>query len=153
MYLYDVACLYNNCALTFADYTSTLVEFWISIIERERERERGLVIFLIHIGYETELCSYLSKFNITVRGDFDLLDSSIIRDPTLINEPTDCKIQRLCKAFLHRIYAALQRFKASTCKAVANFFVQSSLIDLKDLASYDFAPPQKYRTGHVLDHA
>ncbi|EIE83494.1 hypothetical protein RO3G_08199 [Rhizopus delemar RA 99-880] len=35
---------------------------------------RNLVSFLIHIGYETELCSQLSKFNITVRDGLHPLD-------------------------------------------------------------------------------
>ncbi|KAG0739633.1 hypothetical protein G6F62_008029 [Rhizopus arrhizus] len=50
--------------------------------------------FLIHIGYEPELRSYLSKFNITVLDDFD---PSIIRDPTLVNELIDYKYNVLSK--------------------------------------------------------
>ncbi|KAG1158539.1 hypothetical protein G6F37_005707 [Rhizopus arrhizus] len=96
---------------------------------------RNLVSFLIYIGYETELRSQLCKFNITVCDDFDPLDPSIIRDPTLVNEPIDCK-----------------RFRTPIYNAVANFFVQSGLIDLDDLASYDLAPSYKYSTEHILDH-
>ncbi|KAG1490858.1 hypothetical protein G6F46_010841 [Rhizopus delemar] len=81
--------------------------------------DRNLFGFLIHIGYETELRSQLSKFNIIVRDGFDPLDLSIIRDHTLVNEPIDCK---------------------------------SGLVDLEDLASYDFVPPYKYYTGRILDH-
>ncbi|KAG1047736.1 hypothetical protein G6F43_009833 [Rhizopus delemar] len=114
--------------------------------------DRNLVSFLIHIGYETELRLQLSKFNITVRDDFNPLDPSIIRDPTLANEPIDRKIQHALKAFLHRICVALRRFRTPIYNAVANFFVQSGLIDLDDFASYDLAPPYKYCTGHILDH-
>ncbi|KAG1048806.1 hypothetical protein G6F43_008829 [Rhizopus delemar] len=112
----------------------------------------NLVSFLIHIGYETELRSQLSKFNITVRDDFDPLDPSIIRDPTLVNEPIDRKVHHARKAFLHRTRVALRRFRTPVYNAVANFFVQSGLIDLDDLASYDLAPPYKYCTGHILDY-
>ncbi|KAG1628547.1 hypothetical protein G6F44_011881 [Rhizopus delemar] len=55
--------------------------------------DRNLVSFLTHIGYETEIRLQLSKFNITVRCNFDPLDPSIIRDPTLINEPIDRRLQ------------------------------------------------------------
>ncbi|EIE82525.1 hypothetical protein RO3G_07230 [Rhizopus delemar RA 99-880] len=64
---------------------------------------KNLISFLVHIGYETNLRSQLSKFNITVRNDFDPLAPSIICDPTLINEPIDYKAQRACKAFLHSL--------------------------------------------------
>ncbi|KAG1448861.1 hypothetical protein G6F55_010438 [Rhizopus delemar] len=114
--------------------------------------DRNLVSFLIHIGYETELRLQLSKFNITVRDDFDPLDPSIILDPTLVNEPIDHKVKHARKAFLHRICVALRRFRTLIYNAVANFFVQSDLIGLDDLASYDLAPPYKYCTGHILDH-
>ncbi|KAG1149738.1 hypothetical protein G6F37_003872 [Rhizopus arrhizus] len=50
---------------------------------------RNLVSLLIHIDYKTELRSQLSKFNITVCDDFDPLDPSIIRNPTLVNESID----------------------------------------------------------------
>ncbi len=114
--------------------------------------DRNLISFLIHIGYKTELRLRLSKFNITVRDDFDPLDPSIIRNSTLVIETIDCKIQPARKSFLHRIYTALQRFRAPNYNAVVNFFVQSGLIDLEDLASYDLAPLYKYRTRHILDH-
>ncbi|KAG1454504.1 hypothetical protein G6F55_007572 [Rhizopus delemar] len=114
--------------------------------------DRNLVSFLIHIGYETELRLQVSKFNVTVRDDFDPLDPSIIRDPTLVNEPIDNKIQHVRKAFLHRICVALRRFRTPIYNAVANFFVQSGLIDLDNLASYDLAPPYKHCTGHILDY-
>ncbi|KAG1451727.1 hypothetical protein G6F46_009940 [Rhizopus delemar] len=113
---------------------------------------RNLVSFLIHIGYETELRSQLSKFNITVRDDFDPLDPSIIRDPTLVNEPIDRKVHHARKAFLHRIRVALRRFRTLIYNAVTNFFVQFGLIGLDNLASYDLVPPYKYCTGHILDH-
>ena len=114
--------------------------------------DRNLVSFLIHIGYETELRSQLSKFNIKIRDDFDPLDPSIIRDPTLVNQPTDCNVQLARKTFLRRICTALQRFRTPIYNAVANFFVQSGFIKLEDLASYDLAPPYKHRTGYILDH-
>ncbi|KAG1141345.1 hypothetical protein G6F37_006935 [Rhizopus arrhizus] len=114
--------------------------------------DRNLVSFLIHIGYETELRSQLKKFNITVRNDFDPLDPSTIRDPTFVSEPIDCKVQRACKAFLHRICVALRRFRTPIYNAVANFFVQFGLIDLDKLALYDLAPTYKYRTGYIFDH-
>ncbi|KAG1457647.1 hypothetical protein G6F46_007651 [Rhizopus delemar] len=103
----------------------------------------NLVSFLIHIGYETELRLQLSKFNNTVRGDFDHLDPSIIRNPTLINEPIDCKVQHTRKSFLHRIYAILQQFMVPDYNAVANFFAQPGFIGLEDLASsaYVVSPP------------
>ncbi len=114
--------------------------------------DRNLASFLIHIGYETELRSHLSKFNIAVRDDFDPLYPSIICDPTFVNEPIDRKVQHARKAFLHRICVALRRFRAPIYNAAANFFVRSGLIDLDDLASYDLALPYKYCTGHILDH-
>ncbi|KAG1151894.1 hypothetical protein G6F37_003887 [Rhizopus arrhizus] len=83
----------------------------------------NLVSFLIHISYETDLCSQLNKFNITVCDAFNPLDSSIIRDPTLVNEPIDCKVQHVHKAFLHQIRATLQRFSTLIYNAVTNFFV------------------------------
>ncbi|KAG0739992.1 hypothetical protein G6F62_007191 [Rhizopus arrhizus] len=113
--------------------------------------DRDLVSFLIHIGHEADLRSQLIKFNITVCGDFDPLDPSIIRDPTLVSEPMDRKVHAR-KAFLHGICVALRRFRTPIYNTVANFFVQSGLIDLDDLASYNLAPPYKYRTGHILDH-
>ncbi|KAG0767877.1 hypothetical protein G6F16_004095 [Rhizopus arrhizus] len=88
----------------------------------------------------------------SVRVDFNPLDSSIIRDPTLANVLVDCKVQCARKTFFHRICVALRRFRTSIYNAVANFFVQSGLIDLDELASYDLAPPYKYCTGHILDH-
>ncbi|KAG1460900.1 hypothetical protein G6F46_001477 [Rhizopus delemar] len=113
---------------------------------------RNLVRFLIHIGYETELRSQSSKFNITARDDFNPLDLLIICDHILVNGPIDCKVHRARKEFLHQICVALQRFRTPIYNAAANFFVQSGLTDLEDLASYDLAPPYKYRTGHILDH-
>ncbi|KAG1318852.1 hypothetical protein G6F62_012137 [Rhizopus arrhizus] len=73
--------------------------------------DRNLISFLTHIGYKTELRLRLSKFNITVRDDFDPLDPSIIRNSTLVIEPIDSKIQRACNVFLHRTYIVLQRFR------------------------------------------
>ncbi|KAG1054317.1 hypothetical protein G6F43_003660 [Rhizopus delemar] len=108
--------------------------------------DRNLVSFLTHIDYEVEPCSQLSKFNITVRNDFD---PSIIRDPTLVNELIGRKVQQACKAFLHRICIAHRRFRTPIYNVVANFFVQSGFIDLEDLASYDLTSLCKYRTGHV----
>ncbi|KAG1053749.1 hypothetical protein G6F43_004190 [Rhizopus delemar] len=107
------------------------------------KRDRNLVSFLIHIGYETELRLQLSKFNNTVCDDFDPLDPSIIRNPTLINEPIDCKVQHTRKSFLHRIYAILQQFMVPDYNAVANFFAQPGFIGLEDLASsaYVVSPP------------
>ncbi|EIE76999.1 hypothetical protein G6F46_001289 [Rhizopus delemar] len=102
---------------------------------------RNLINFLIHIGYETELRSQLNKFNITVRDDFYPLDPSIIRNPTPVNESIDRKVQSAHKAFLHRICVVLVRFRPPIYNAVANFFVQSGLVDLDDLASYDLASP------------
>ncbi|KAG1056914.1 hypothetical protein G6F43_001222 [Rhizopus delemar] len=102
---------------------------------------RNLINFLIHIGYETELRSQLNKFNITVRDDFYPLDPSIIRNPTPVNESIDRKVQSAHKAFLHRICDVLVRFRPPIYNAVANFFVQSGLVDLDDLASYDLASP------------
>ncbi|KAG1152982.1 hypothetical protein G6F37_006820 [Rhizopus arrhizus] len=93
--------------------------------------DRNSVSFLIHIGYETELRSRLSKFNITVRVDFDPLDPSIIHDPTLVNKPIDRKVQHARKAFLHRICVALRRLRTLIYNAVTNFSVQSGLIDLE----------------------
>ncbi|KAG0750421.1 hypothetical protein G6F57_001688 [Rhizopus arrhizus] len=113
---------------------------------------RNLVSFLIHIDYKTELRSQLSKFNITVCDDFDPSDPSIIRNPILINESIDCKVQRAHKIFLDRIYIALQRFRTPIYNIVTNIFVQSGLIDLEDFALYDLASPYKYRTRRILDH-
>ncbi|KAG1143905.1 hypothetical protein G6F37_002700 [Rhizopus arrhizus] len=96
---------------------------------------RDLVSFLIHI----------------VCDDFEPLDPSIIRDPTLVSEPIDCKVHAR-KAFLHGICVALRRFMTPIYNAVANFLVQSGLIDLDDLVSYNLASPCKYCTGHILDH-
>ena len=64
---------------------------------------RNLASFLIHICYETELRSPLSKFNITVCKGFDFLDASTIHNPMPVNELTSRKVQRVRKAFLHRI--------------------------------------------------
>ncbi|KAG1142855.1 hypothetical protein G6F37_001277 [Rhizopus arrhizus] len=97
---------------------------------------RSLVNFLIHIGYETERRSQLSKFNVTARDDFDPLDPSIIRDATPINEPIDYKVQLVPKAFLHRTCIVLLRFRIPIYNAIANFFVQSDHINLECLASY-----------------
>jgi len=146
MYLFHTTSLYNNCVLIFADYiyTRQILDTYYS--------NRNLVSFLIRIGYETEVRSQLNKFTITVRNDFDPLAPSIIRDPTPINEPIDCKVQCTRKAFFHRICVVLQRSIAPIYNAVANFFVQSGLIDLEDLMSYDFAPLYKYHIGHILDH-
>ncbi|KAG1317565.1 hypothetical protein G6F62_012816 [Rhizopus arrhizus] len=108
--------------------------------------DRNLVSFLIHIVYEAEVSSQLNKFNITARDDLNPLDPSIIRNPALVNETIDCKIQPARKSFLHRIYTALQRFRAPNYNAVANFFVQSGFIDPEDLASYGLAPLYRYRT-------
>ncbi|KAG0758218.1 hypothetical protein G6F57_007514 [Rhizopus arrhizus] len=103
--------------------------------------DRNLVSFPIHIDYKTELRLQLNKFNITVRDDFYPLDPSIIRDAILVNEPIDCKAQHAREKFLHRICATLQRFRASIYDAIVNLFVQSDLIDLEDLASYDLTSP------------
>ena len=108
--------------------------------------DRNLVSFLIHIVYEAEVSSQLNKFNITARDDLNPLDPSIIRNLALVNETIDCKIQPARKSFLHRIYTALQRFRAPNYNAVANFFVQSGFIDPEDLASYGLAPLYRYRT-------
>ncbi|KAG1458164.1 hypothetical protein G6F46_006842 [Rhizopus delemar] len=112
---------------------------------------------LIHIThqhpYEAEIRSQLCKFNIIVRDDFDPLDPSIIRDPTFINQPINCKIHRARKAFLHRICIALQRLKTPIYNIISNFFLHFELISFKDLASYDLAPPYKYSTGHILGRA
>jgi hypothetical protein len=108
--------------------------------------DRNLVSFLIHIVYEAEVSSQLNKFNITARDDLNHLDPSIIRNPVLVNETIDCKIQPARKSFLHRICTALQRFRAPNYNAVANFFVQSGFIDPEDLASYGLAPLYRYRT-------
>ena len=88
----------------------------------------------------------------TVRDDFDPLDPSIIRDPTLVNEPIDCKVKQTRKAFLHRICIALRQFRTPIYNAIANFFIQSGFIDLEELASYNLASPYKYRAGPILDH-
>lgn len=64
----------------------------------------------------------------------------------------DCKVQRACKAFLHGIYVALQRFNAPIHNTIAHFFVQFGLIDLEHLASYGLASPYKYSKGHILGH-
>jgi hypothetical protein len=114
--------------------------------------DRNVASFLIHIDYETELRSQLSKLKISVRDDFDPLDPSTIRDPDLINETIDRKIQHARHFFFSRLCSSLQRFKTPLYNTVANFFVQSGLIDLDFLASYDLAPPYKYRTGYILDH-
>ncbi|KAG1175029.1 hypothetical protein G6F46_007998 [Rhizopus delemar] len=95
----------------------------------------------IHIFYETELRSQLSKFSITVCEGFDSLDVSIMRNPIPVNEPAGCKVRRARKAFLHRIDIALQRFRAPIHNAAAHFFDQSGHIDLEYLALYNLILP------------
>ncbi|KAG0796785.1 hypothetical protein G6F57_001779 [Rhizopus arrhizus] len=56
--------------------------------------DRDLISFLIHVGYGPELRSQLSKSNITVSDSFD---PSITRDPTLVNESVDSKVQHARK--------------------------------------------------------
>jgi hypothetical protein len=102
---------------------------------------RNLDSFLIHIFYETELRSPLSKFNITVCEDFDFLDASTIHNLIPVNELTGRKVQRARKVFLHRICISLQRFRAPIHNAAAHFFVQSGLIDIESLASYNLTLP------------
>ncbi|KAG1170776.1 hypothetical protein G6F46_000492 [Rhizopus delemar] len=107
------------------------------------DSDRDLISFLTHVGYEPALGLQLGKSNVTVRDDFD---PSITHDPTLVNESVNCKVQRARKNMP-------SDESASSCNdssppiynAVISFFVQSGLIDLEYLASYDLASSYKYR--------
>ncbi|KAG0815834.1 hypothetical protein G6F18_012982 [Rhizopus arrhizus] len=80
----------------------------------------------------------------TIRDDFDPLSPSIIRDPTLLNESIERKTKLARHVFLQRLGSAFRRLKAPLYNAVTNYFLQSGLIDLNFLESFDLAPPHNY---------
>lgn len=73
--------------------------------------DRNLDSFPIHIDYETKLRPQLSKFNTTVRDNFDPSD------------PVNCKAQCAHKTFLHRICVVLQWFRILIHNTATHFFV------------------------------
>ncbi|KAG1587420.1 hypothetical protein G6F47_010943 [Rhizopus delemar] len=100
--------------------------------------------FLIHTGFEPELRFQLYKHKITIRDDFDPLSPTIIRDPTLLNESIERKTKLARHVFLQRLGSAFRRLKAPLYNAVTNYFLQSGLIDLNFLESFDLAPPYSH---------
>ncbi|KAG1157679.1 hypothetical protein G6F37_006493 [Rhizopus arrhizus] len=72
------------------------------------------------------------------------LSPSIIRDPTLLNESIERKTKLARHVFLQRLGSAFRRLKAPLYNAVTNYFLQSGLIDLNFLESFDLAPPHNY---------
>ncbi|KAG0890176.1 hypothetical protein G6F29_002746 [Rhizopus arrhizus] len=121
-----------------------ILEYTISLYEFELNINRNVVSFLIHTGFEPELRSQLYKHKITIRDDFDPLSPSIIRDPTLLNESIERKTKLARHVFLQRLGSAFRRLKAPLYNAVTNYFLQSGLIDLNFLESFDLAPPYNY---------
>ncbi|KAG1569653.1 hypothetical protein G6F50_006183 [Rhizopus delemar] len=105
---------------------------------------RNVVSFLIHTGFEPELRFQLYKHKITIRDDFDPLSPTIIRDPTLLNESIERKTKLARHVFLQRLGSAFRRLKAPLYNAVTNYFLQSGLIDLNFLESFDLAPPYSH---------
>ncbi|KAG1149772.1 hypothetical protein G6F36_014701 [Rhizopus arrhizus] len=103
--------------------------------------DRNVVSFLIHTCFESELRSQLYKHKITIRDEFDPLSPSISHDPALLNESIERKTKLARHVFLQRLGSAFRRLKAPLYNAVTNYFLQSGLIDLNFLKSFDLAPP------------
>ncbi|KAG1101647.1 hypothetical protein G6F40_011499 [Rhizopus arrhizus] len=103
--------------------------------------DRNVGSFLIHTCFESELRSQLYKHKITIRDEFDPLSPSISHDPALLNESIERKTKLARHVFLQRLGSAFRRLKAPLYNAVTNYFLQSGLIDLNFLKSFDLAPP------------
>ncbi|KAG1040339.1 hypothetical protein G6F43_012302 [Rhizopus delemar] len=106
--------------------------------------DRNVARFLIHTGFEPEFHFQLYKHKITIRDDFDPLNPSIIRDPTLLNESIERKTKHARHVFLQRLGSAFRRLRAPLYNAVTNYFLQSGLIDLNFLKSFELAPHYSY---------
>ncbi|KAG0819571.1 hypothetical protein G6F17_000339 [Rhizopus arrhizus] len=117
-----------------------VTKFIILTVFQIHYSDRNVVSFLIHTGFEPELRFQLYKHKITIRDDFDPLSPSIIRDPTLLNESIERKTKLARHVFLQRLGSAFRRLKAPLYNAVTNYFLQSGLIDLNFLESFDLAP-------------
>ncbi|KAG1047988.1 hypothetical protein G6F43_009594 [Rhizopus delemar] len=102
--------------------------------------DRNVASFLIHTGFEPELRFQLYKHKITIRDDFDPLSPTIIRDPTLLNESIERKTKLARHVFLQRLGSVFCRLKAPLYNAVTNYFLQSGLMDLNFLESFELAP-------------
>ncbi|KAL4213045.1 hypothetical protein AB4K20DRAFT_2005006 [Rhizopus microsporus] len=93
--------------------------------------DRHLVTLIIHNDYEPELRSQLNKFAITVRDEYDSLDSANLRDPAWSKWSYQDKVDYAFGTFAGRLIRAIRRIRAPVQRAVARFFIEKGFFGIE----------------------